>query len=379
MTMREEKIDQEINNFIKALKDKGDLTAAEFFSSAGKACIEKEMPLCVFLGICLNDTDRLDIAIASGADPNLQDPLGNSVLHYAAMHGKRDQIELLLSKTREREINLNVNLLNNSGQTPLDAAIMTSKDSVFDLLTENGARQKVDLDYELSPEHQPKIVELEMLLRKAREQNNQKAIKLLNAIKLSPVPIWPLEFLPPTYDKEAIGLIEWMIENGAKVDVQNSKGKTPLHIAVFFSSAETVQLLCLHDANVNAADSDGFTPLHYATSPSESKYIRGAVEIKIVQDEIKLKVIKTLIDFGADPKIASKDGSTPMDLLNPRLKTEIDGYIAKIASEKVSSVDTSSLDISSEADHSTSEQQDESQDLEKILEEALRELEGEGV
>jgi len=111
METRKEKIKREIGNFVKVLKEKGDLDGAKLFSSgADTACIEKEMPICVFLSICLNESHRLGITIESGADPNFQDLLGYSALHYAAIHGKRDQIELLLNKTKELGIELDVNL-----------------------------------------------------------------------------------------------------------------------------------------------------------------------------------------------------------------------------------------------------------------------------
>jgi len=215
-----------------------------------------------------------------------------------------------------------------------------------------------------------------MLLQKADDQNNKEAIKLLNVMKnSSPIPMWPLEFIPQEYNKKAEKLIEWMIKNGANVNPKNSKGKTPLHNATFFYSEKAVKALCENGADVNATDDNGFTPLHYATVPPEKKYARGEGKIKVVQDEVKLNVIKILIDKGADPKIVSVSGETPMDFLNSKQKAEIEEYIAEIAFKKAHGVDVYPLDVSNEVKDSTSIEQ-EDPDM-KILEEALRELEGE--
>ena len=47
-----------------------------------------------------------------------------------------------------------------------------------------------------------------------------------------------------------------------KVDIPDSRGYTPLHIASKASLADNVLLLLKHGANPNAQGNDGATPLH---------------------------------------------------------------------------------------------------------------------
>ena len=49
------------------------------------------------------------------------------------------------------------------------------------------------------------------------------------------------------------------------VDARNSKGWTPLHLAVVSAHFETVRILVSEGANLNSRDSNGNTPLHLAS------------------------------------------------------------------------------------------------------------------
>lgn len=55
-----------------------------------------------------------------------------------------------------------------------------------------------------------------------------------------------------------------MLEHGADVDCRNGSYQTPLHLACFSQSLETLDLLIKHGADVNAVYRDGRTALHAA-------------------------------------------------------------------------------------------------------------------
>lgn len=61
-------------------------------------------------------------------------------------------------------------------------------------------------------------------------------------------------------------VVEYLLDNGAKVDVQDDGGLMPLHNACSFGHTEVVQTLLKHGADPNARDNWNYTPLHEASS-----------------------------------------------------------------------------------------------------------------
>jgi ankyrin repeat protein len=58
-----------------------------------------------------------------------------------------------------------------------------------------------------------------------------------------------------------------LIENGARVQAENSKADTALHLAAFFAHLETVKLLLAKGADPNAKNNMGATPLTNVSGP----------------------------------------------------------------------------------------------------------------
>lgn len=59
-----------------------------------------------------------------------------------------------------------------------------------------------------------------------------------------------------------------MIKRGAKVNIANTSGSTPLHWAVLGGHVESVKLLLAAGANVNAKDNDGRLPSYWCKTSS---------------------------------------------------------------------------------------------------------------
>jgi len=72
------------------------------------------------------------------------------------------------------------------------------------------------------------------------------------------------------------------IEIGGNINVTSTEGETPLHIAAYEGSIETVKILLEHGASINEGDDLGFTPLYFA-----------------IQQE-KTDTVQYLLDHGAD-------------------------------------------------------------------------------
>jgi hypothetical protein len=99
---------------------------------------------------------------------------------------------------------------------------------------------------------------------------------------------------PSTADQLTQENKHW-IETGADVNTRNENGQTLLHAIAYNGSLADVMYLIKKGADVNMQDNNGCTPLYYA-----AKYNKN------------VKVIKCLLDFGADPNIKSKDMVTEM-------------------------------------------------------------------
>ena len=93
-------------------------------------------------------------------------------------------------------------------------------------------------------------------------------------------------------------LADMLLNYGADVNDEDSKGRTPLHFAVEDDeNTRIVKLLLRHGANINARDKNKCTPLHNAVL----HYCAETAEL--------------LLRNGADVNARDKEGSTPLHCL----------------------------------------------------------------
>ena len=83
--------------------------------------------------------------------------------------------------------------------------------------------------------------------------------------------------------------------NIPNIDVQTTKGRTPLHIAATNSNNKIVQLLIMAGAYVHAPDDDGKTPLHFSVRSPSSR-----------------KAMQCLLNAGSSLDMADKSGYTAL-------------------------------------------------------------------
>lgn len=103
---------------------------------------------------------------------------------------------------------------------------------------------------------------------------------------------------PGSYSQNnEIGVMEILLNHGAKIDTENEIGRTVLQLAsqkVHSKNSDIVEFLIQHGANVNHQDCDGTTPLMTAISTGN------------------LHIIKTLLQAGANINLADNINQTPL-------------------------------------------------------------------
>nr|XP_034177587.1 ankycorbin isoform X1 [Osmia lignaria] len=125
------------------------------------------------------------------------------------------------------------------------------------------------------------------------------------------------------------------------VNAPDAEGHTPLHLAVIAGDTQLVAVLLANGADVNAKDLEGHSVLHWATVCGETECVRlvlaagarpstpdlrggsplhyaaqccgaAATAELAVPKKVGLKVLQTLLEFGADVNAKDEDGRQPI-------------------------------------------------------------------
>ncbi len=123
----------------------------------------------------------------------------------------------------------------------------------------------------------------------------------------------PLHAAAMGFSKDKVKLLAFLIKAGARADVQNKKGQSPLHVLCSHSSAlgqldgteeflAAVKGLAKHMKQLNLKNNSGQTPLHLAC------------------EQGSLPTVQALLEAGADANSTDAAGRTPLfsAILTPR-------------------------------------------------------------
>jgi ankyrin repeat protein/superfamily I DNA/RNA helicase len=176
--------------------------------------------LPIMLAIEKNQVEDLQLLQSARADLNQTDDFGDSPLMYAVKCDHPEAVQLLITG------GANVNQQNSQGNTPLGIATgmacLTHHTQVLELLLQAGAAPNLSTEHGVSPlilaiQEQNKVESLELLLKarvKLDQTDDFADSPLMHAVKCD--------------HPEAV---KSLIEYGADVNQQNSKGITPLDMA----------------------------------------------------------------------------------------------------------------------------------------------------
>ncbi|XP_013774805.1 caskin-2-like [Limulus polyphemus] len=131
--------------------------------------------------------------------------------------------------------------------------------------------------------------------------------------------------------------MQYLLENGAHVDIKDNKGMRPLHYSSWQGKPGPVTLLLQYDASVNEPDNHGDTPLHLAcqhghvdvacqllrrsANPSQ-RNLEHKTPLDLACEFGKLKVVEVLLQTGrchslleeSSLDILDNDRTTPIHL-----------------------------------------------------------------
>jgi ankyrin repeat protein len=258
----------------------------------------------------------VEFLIENGADINIKNKDGDTPLltYIKIFPDKKNTTKLLIKK------GANLNVKNKDGSTPLHIA---KTPEVAKLLIEKDANLNVknkDGDTPLSTHIKNYLYhENETFKFRAR------AIRSLRDFKWKTYQIEKSEFTATQYTK----IVEFLIENGADVNVKNKDGNTPSHMT---TTSDIVKLLIEKGADINVKNKDGDTPLsthikNYlyhknrisklrADIRKTSGRIRVTYRTRLKESEFfapqYAKMVEFFIENGADINIKNKDGDTPL-------------------------------------------------------------------
>jgi outer membrane protein assembly factor BamB len=169
----------------------------------------------------VGDIEQLKSLISEGADVSAKSRNGMIPLHWAALNGHKDIVELLIQKGAD---------VNAGPQTPLLFACQRGKKDVIELLISKGADINV--------------------------KNNSGQM--------------PIHFLARDGYTD---IVELLIAKGADVNVKDRWIWTPLHYACWRNHKETVELLLAKGADLNAIEEEGKTPLKVAEEEGSTEIV----------------------------------------------------------------------------------------------------------
>ena len=198
--------------------------------------------------------------IAQGAKLNAQmDKTGESPLHLAARYARADAAKKLLDAGDDAIANAQ----DNTGRTPLHAAVAADAQGVFHILLKN---RYTNLD--------------------AKTYDGTTPLMLAARLAIE-------------------GMVEALIEANADVNIADENGKTALHWAAAVNNVEAVNVLLKNNANRDAQDCKDETPLFLAAR--EGSY----------------QAARALLDHGANREIQDHMDGLPITVAKEKMHLDI--------------------------------------------------------
>ncbi|MBE9123192.1 ankyrin repeat domain-containing protein [Tychonema sp. LEGE 07199] len=243
--------------------------------------------------------------IKDGANVAIRDRIKRTPLHYATT---KEVAALLM---------LDINAIDQYGDTPLHLAVDQGSQDIAELLIANGARVNVRNENGQTPLYRAIAIghnEIAALLI-----NNGTDVNNIDGSGTTP--------LHKAAHYGTVKILKLLIAKGAEINIQDNQTKTPLDIAVDLKLQDTVALLISKNPDVNSEDKEGRTLLHIAVdfkleNVAKKLIAKGAfvnAKNNLLQTPLHLAVAQgsqdiaeLLIANGARVNVRNENGQTPL-------------------------------------------------------------------
>ncbi|KAL7300569.1 hypothetical protein TKK_0006563 [Trichogramma kaykai] len=285
-------------------------------------------------------TETVQALLKRGANPNILDKNGMTPLHVCCQKKCVDLAIMLFKHCDDKYRPLQINTRDKFGKTPLHYAVEQQDEELFEILLKNEADSHLS-DYEgLTPLH--------TICKTSRLQYSRALKNILLAIIKT-------------------------IRSPVQINAQNKLGKTPLHYALEQEHAEFVEILLKNKADPNLADVEGLTSLHIIIKQNwdwssyhgnenyesfTTKFFdisrkkgqpvqinardkKGQTPLHYAVYKGNVRIIKSLLERGADANVADTEGLTPLHIC---CDSHSAYYIFRISSEKEQQVQVNARD-----------------------------------
>jgi len=211
-----------------------------------------------------NDLDRVKFLVGKGADVNQPDNQGWTPLISAARQRHDDMINLLI------ELGADVSLAKSDGTTPLIAAASRDHVPSIKVLLEHGADIEKPgpqgfraLPLAIADDNYEAAKALIEAGAKVNEPSGAEGLTPLMVAAAQTAPAEGAMFLPSS--TRPIDIAKSLIERGANVNAQSTKGVTALMIAATHNNPPMIGLLMESGADASLKDDQGQTATDVAT------------------------------------------------------------------------------------------------------------------
>jgi len=233
---------------------------------------------------------------------------------------ERKKVAGLESKSWER-MDGNVNVVDDTGRTPLVHAIERGHLDIARFLLKQGARSDIARSSDKStPCHIAAATGSVDVLRLILGRGDKgPALKALNDQGST-----PLHLAAAGGHAQAV---EYLLSVGAPVNSRRSYGNTPMHYAVINGHQEVVDLLLQGKADTNHYNNRGSSVLHFASSRGHvdlvAKFCALGMDVNLAQNDGNTalhfaathghgEIVDMLLEYGADPDGQNALGNTSL-------------------------------------------------------------------
>ncbi len=204
--------------------------------------------------------------LRDGADINSTSDYGWTPLHIAALYGHVDIVEYLVSQGARLDV------FHKSGRTPLGEALMCNSESHFkiaEILIQKGPNKIGD----------KLVLDSESINRKLRIALTEKNFGRAKQFIVVGADIENIDdegrtlLAAAVYWGDSIEVVNFLLQNSAKIDPINNEGMTPLAIACDKLSSEKSKIPLINILLRGGADVSKILPSIYEKLPADIKHI----------------------------------------------------------------------------------------------------------